>query len=507
MRSTKNHVCPVAVYAALATLAANNAYAVHISLSGTGQALIFPYYTVRNGFTTLVSIDNTQNNTKALKLRFREGLNGRDVFNFNLFLSPNDTWTGAVVETATGARLVTNDNSCATPSDLFTEARTDSLGLPLNAFKNYYYTGNDADAVSLSSLDRTREGFFEVIEMGVIDPNLSANATQVAGYIKQNSAGVPANCGAMDAYDDYPGNSALVRFPNIGASLMSPPTGGLRGRASLISAATGANYSFSPTALDAWSSRIAYSLAGAKATQLSDAFPATSTVLTPTGMIIATWANGADAVSAALMRDSLTNEFVLDSGTKSQSDWIVTFPTKPFYAGATSSSPARAPFSSGFSPAGGGACEPYGDTFANREAFTPTFQHGVLPPDFIANSRLCWAGNVVPFSTSLLASKASNPLRTDLASAVQTSTTLAGSATTPSLRGTQGPNGRVAMQFNSGLTPVSAIFVSLAGTTSSIVGKHYGLPVIGVMLHNYQNASVASRYGGVIEHAYSVRVE
>ena len=103
-----------------AALAASSAQAVHISPNGTGQVLIFPYYTVRNGFATLLSVTNTQNNTKAVKVRFLEGMNGREVSNFNLFLAPNDTWTGAVVETPSGARIITNDNSCVTPSELFT---------------------------------------------------------------------------------------------------------------------------------------------------------------------------------------------------------------------------------------------------------------------------------------------------------------------------------------------------------------------------------------------------
>ena len=52
-----------------------------------------------------------------------------------------------MVATTDGARVVSNDNSCVTPSDLFTEARTDPNGLALNAFKNYQYTGTNLDAL------------------------------------------------------------------------------------------------------------------------------------------------------------------------------------------------------------------------------------------------------------------------------------------------------------------------------------------------------------------------
>ena len=122
-----------------AAVAATGAQAVHISPNGTGQVLIFPYYTVRNGFATLVSVTNTQANTKMVKVRFREGMNGREVSDFNLFLAPNDSWTAAVVETADGARIITNDNSCVTPSDMFTEVRKISFtGQSFNEFLNFH---------------------------------------------------------------------------------------------------------------------------------------------------------------------------------------------------------------------------------------------------------------------------------------------------------------------------------------------------------------------------------
>ncbi len=39
----------------------------------------------------------------------------------------------------------------------------------------------------------------------------------------------------------------------------------------------------------------------------------------------------ADPVSAVLMHNNVYNEFVLDATTKSQTDWVVTFPTKWAY--------------------------------------------------------------------------------------------------------------------------------------------------------------------------------
>ncbi len=74
------------------------AHAVHLSPNGLGQVLIFPYYTARTflggsfgSYNTLLSIVNTSDDTKALKVRFLEGARGAQVMSFNLFLAPRDT--------------------------------------------------------------------------------------------------------------------------------------------------------------------------------------------------------------------------------------------------------------------------------------------------------------------------------------------------------------------------------------------------------------------------------
>jgi len=53
-------------------VASYNSFAVQLSQNGTGQALIFPYYTVNGGFNTLIHLTNTTDNAKALnELRSR----------------------------------------------------------------------------------------------------------------------------------------------------------------------------------------------------------------------------------------------------------------------------------------------------------------------------------------------------------------------------------------------------------------------------------------------------
>lgn len=530
-RSTRNFTA-VNSLVLLLGLTACNAHAVHISPSGTGQVLLFPYYTVRNGFSTLVSVTNTQDNTKAVKVRFREGMNGRAVSDFNVFLAPNDTWTGAVVETANGARTITNDNSCATPADLFNETRKVSGSTQfLNEFFNFWYADYSQGTPPLSTLDRSREGYFEIIEMGVIDPALSPTAAQIVGFVTPDVFTAPtSNCAAMDRFDSQSTIPTASRFPNTGAALLLPPRGGLKGRASLINAATGANYSFGPTVLDGWSSQVAYSASGdVRGTFLSDAFPPTSMVTTPTGTVIARWATGREAVTAALMRESLINEFVLDAGTASQTEWVVTMPTKPFHTDTvygTMSGNERAPFGPNTSNFGSTGCDRYVSASSNREGYRdPESVFGPVPPPApgaTSGPILCRTANIVPFAysffvhfsldaaTALLGSPTPSALGEQLSYTVGKATSRTSAAITPALSGTQGPNGRLTMIFNQPehkITPLSAVLISPSGTQTSIPGIHFGLPMIGLMLHNYRNTNVQSRYGGVIEHAYAVRVE
>ena len=99
---------------ALALTGAANA--VYVNHDGLGQVLVYPYYTARDGVATLLSVVNTTNNAKIVKVRFLEGKNSQEVLDFNLFLSPFDVWTGGVTAKSGGAYLTTSDTSCTNPA-------------------------------------------------------------------------------------------------------------------------------------------------------------------------------------------------------------------------------------------------------------------------------------------------------------------------------------------------------------------------------------------------------
>jgi len=151
--------------AGVSALGAGSASAVSLNADGLGQVLIYPYYTVRetspgSAYNSLLSVVNSTGSAKAVKVRFLEGKNSREVLDFNLYLSAKDVWVAAVIPTADGAGIVTPDNSC-------TDGQVSQDESNPTPFVNYAYTG-DFDDPANDDLDRTREGYVEIIEMGTM---------------------------------------------------------------------------------------------------------------------------------------------------------------------------------------------------------------------------------------------------------------------------------------------------------------------------------------------------
>lgn len=147
------------------------AQAVYLSSDGSGQVLLFPYYTVNSDNQTLISIVNTTDRGKATRLFFREGRNSRVAMELSIYLAPHDVWSGSVFSIAQGgpANLVTLDNSCTVPA-LKTNATLPTLsnGNRYAPFSNGAYTGSSDDA-GPDDRTRTRESHFELIELGRSD--------------------------------------------------------------------------------------------------------------------------------------------------------------------------------------------------------------------------------------------------------------------------------------------------------------------------------------------------
>ncbi len=157
-----------------------SANAVNLPANGLGEALIFPYYTTRDGWQTTLSFLNTdERNLIAVKFRFYEGYNSRDALDFNVFLSPGDVFSAVVEEGASGPvlRRAPNDTTCTSPYIAFGNTTANpavaSGSLPLSTAA---FTGTSTVSVppltrtnddgGPKDVDRLREGYVVAIVMG-----------------------------------------------------------------------------------------------------------------------------------------------------------------------------------------------------------------------------------------------------------------------------------------------------------------------------------------------------
>jgi hypothetical protein len=363
----------VAVAGLSAVGAAGVAQAVSVNGNGLGQVLIYPYYTVRDQvagapYNSLLSVVNSTSSAKAVKVRFLEGKNSREVLDFNLYLSARDVWTAAIIPTTEGAGIFTTDKSCTTPT-------VSSSAASPTPFVNFQYVAGNADGAD-TSLDRTREGYVEIIEMGNLTGTTASGVT--------HSSGVPAAC---------PSASSLQPSADT-----VPGDGGLFGGISLINVVSGIDVSSNATALEGFSQTSLWATPSSIDPTLAQVNPKTSVVTTGTSTYITDWSlsgNGADPVSAVLMHDRAYNEFVLDKATLSGTDWVITLPTKRYYYSGTAVTKL---FQRNFSASG--ACDDVTLVQWDREERGITSTTSFSPPPPTQTDSLCWEANVTTLNNS-----------------------------------------------------------------------------------------------------------
>ena len=412
----------VAYSAVLATLslAAGTAQAAYLSEQGTGQVLLYPYYTVQGGMDTYVSVTNTTSRGKAVKVRFIEGRGSWEVLDFNLYLSAYDVWNAAVTavdaaDANSAAKIVTGDNSCTSPM----------IPAGGQAFRNGAYigktkVGQDQLSTDLTGLARTREGYVEIIEMGVTDNTTKVNGTNplmpltfeesITHSTSGANAGKPADCAWVNAQFGTLAGNALA--PNTLRT--TTRTGGLIGTGTLISVKDGLDYTYDPVAIEDFNSISTVNLhfiPGSTSPSLADAEP-TSVVIDGTGsgrrMIVTDWSAATpyvrnDPISAVLQRSAVYNEYTVNTNLAAATDWVVTFPTKRAYVGNSDANTAR-PFTKG-SPYGvvpsqytevWKACEPISLEIWDREELKKQGSVDFSPAPVTGNA-LCYEANVLSF--------------------------------------------------------------------------------------------------------------
>lgn len=217
-----------AVAAAIAgSMAAYNAQAVNLATDGIGEVAIAPFYTVRDGWSTLINLTNTQNAPVAVKVRFHEAHNSRDVLDFLVLLSANDVFTGIVTEDANGNAVfrstdtpnANGDYTCTIPTAINKLNSNGDLPNVQLSSAGFRRNGTDNDG-GLQTNDRLKEGYIEFIVMGYAEPDLRAYLGDAPAIVDQTgvaegsvrlTAGGPATLDVGYAIENHNCDAALDR--------------------------------------------------------------------------------------------------------------------------------------------------------------------------------------------------------------------------------------------------------------------------------------------------------
>jgi hypothetical protein len=339
---------------AITTIGGATATALVLNPDGIGHQLIIPYFTVQGDNATFINITNTDLlNGKVVKVRFRGAANSDDLFDFQVLMSPGDTWTAGISQDPASkiARLSTGDKTCVLPA---------AVSQPGG---NTFATSRvDPTPVKGNSANETREGYVEIINMADI-PVGAPSALFTA--IKHVLGVAPCTAAALETAL----GTDVADVPAAALRGMTPPSGGLTSDWIILNQANTAAWSGSATALEGrigavrgltnlafWPQKFGVPaafatstadpllklvpLAGEQAAQQYD-LPDLST---PVLAADATAAARATATANALAVTSITNQYVTTTDISAVTDLLFSQPTRRYAVAVNYATPVAAVF-------------------------------------------------------------------------------------------------------------------------------------------------------------------
>ena len=491
----KKNVLTLAVAGAVAASAQAQMYVNH---DNTGEVLIYPFYSADNGNQTYIHVVNTTGVAKAAKVRIMEAENSYEVRDFNLYLSPYDHFAFTIKLDESGAgKLQTGDTSCTVPA------------IPEGGIE---FTNTLFSTETNGSLERTLNGYVEIIEMGQFEHT----TTTSPGYLWDHAGtGTPRNCAGVVALWAQGGawftdrTEVPLELGDTGQlSASAWAGGGLYGMGIIVNPEAGAAVGYDAVAIDGFVEADTFgaalhyypgSVRPGLAGNTNTAKTATVFNSGAAGDIL--HADTLDAVSELLMVDTVSNDYVLDDAFAGKTDWVVTFPTKRLYVAAdsaTASREAELPFYEEWN--GNDSCDPYRVQVWDREENTPAFVPGEPPfspytdPE-VYDAEICYEANVITFAQA----------GADAESPLLGATPSASGARIQTVVETPYQNGWAQLDFN---------WSSLNGTTYTR-RAHYlpnlttaasasGLPAVGFSVIRFGNNSLS---GGTVLANYAAAHE
>ena len=499
----KKNVLTLAVAGAVAASAQAQMY---VDSDNTGEVLIYPFYSADNGNQTYIHVVNTTGQWKAAKVRIMEPENSYEVRDFNLYLSPFDHFAFTIKLDESGAgKLQTGDTSCTVPA------------IPEGGieFTNALF----ADETN-GSLERTLNGYVEIIEMG----QFAGAATTDPGYLwDHNGTGTPRDCPGVvslwaqggDWFQDRAGTTTgNYAFLGTTGQLATWQGGGLYGMGIIVNPEAGAAVGYDAVAVDDFvnperaGASLHYYPGNTDPSLEGNANTVdTTTIFSEGGAETYTLGSTLDAFSAMLMVDTVSNDYVLDDAFAGKTDWIVTFPTKRLYVedDGTTNTRADLPFYEEWD--GNESCDPYRIQVWDREENTPVFVPGEPPfspytdPE-VYDAEICYEANVLTFTQR----------GEDAQSPILGAEPSASGARIQTVVETPYQNGWARLNFNwSALTGTTydytAHYMNATGATSGATTL-VGLPTVGFSVIRFGNNSlsggtVLANYAAAHEHKTS----
>ena len=393
MKNNRKTRLGVAVAAALgAGLLMHDVSAVNLATDNIGEVAIAPYYTTRDGWATLINLTNTQPVPIVVKVRIHEGMNSRDVLDFNVALSANDGWAALIQDDpGTGNPIVNIQDA-----DTCVIAQSNPKPLSVLGYSGTDDRGESQEDGGPTNVDRLREGYVEFIVMGYTDFDADAeddvDVDDVGTAIQRHQCDVVTN--AFNATNilntarqfGEPINALKFNFRFLNAANGMEAGGQAstwanfwNGTLAAGGAPVGADGNVEPNDNDTCSIHRGAERQGTAdwnptdlpaadlsclnlitamvpydflEPSLNDAYPVEGNFWDDTGNVgvvvdgtvlsgenrdvsnfdeDAIEQRGADAVSATIQRATAINEWALNTETGTTTSWVITFPTKTFY--------------------------------------------------------------------------------------------------------------------------------------------------------------------------------
>jgi hypothetical protein len=333
------------------------------NLNGIGHMLLVPYFTSQDKNHTLLNMVNTDTtNGKIVKVRFRGAANSDDLFDFLVFMSPGDVWSGDVSQNSAGlSTLATGDNSCSKPAKSVITA---------TPFKT---TRLDQSLSAELKAGGTREGYVEMFVVADVPPTGGLDAIKTDGtagtnglndlydVIKHNSSGVALCTGTIWSYFDA--NRSIAEYISRGATY---PTTGLTASWTVINVDGAAAWGANARAIQAvndlgapqqgnmvyWP-QVGTAVGATIGNYTSDPLfqaslgeDSTGGTFNAAGAVTATWVDLPDmstpyignvnpGVQAAQLSNSIAatdvmNEFITSASIQGTTDWVFAMPTRRY---------------------------------------------------------------------------------------------------------------------------------------------------------------------------------